>query len=115
MLSIYHASHMKSCAQVWRGGFTACNEGRDAGKRIAADIPITSSLLSTLRPKRRARSRHTHTLGQPSNQKFEILIRPAEGNLVISAKPNQPTGDPGLDISLICVNRVSKFSCLGVG
>lgn len=38
--------------------------------------------------------------------KFEILIRPGQGNLVGAAKPDQPIGDPWTGLSLICAQTV---------
>lgn len=93
VLRICHASFMKSCDQMQRGGFTDYNEGREEGRRIIAGVPITPSFLSTLQPKRRTHNRHTHTLCQPFYKKFKILIRPREGNLVVGVMPDQPTGD----------------------
>lgn len=79
---------------------------------MTADIPVTPSLLSTMQPKRRAQNRYIYTLGQPFNQKFEVLIGPGESNLVVAAKPDQPPGIPDWYLSHLRAN--SKFSCHGV-
>lgn len=105
MLRIYHASHMKSCDQVQRGGFTTDNQGRGEGRRITAGVLITLSFLSTLQPKR-THNRHIHTLCQWFDQKFEIWSRPGKGNLVAAVRPDQPTGGPWTGISLTCVQTV---------
>lgn len=116
VLRIHHASHMKPCDQVWRGGFTTYNEDEDGRRRITAGIPISPSFLSILQPKRRAHSRYTHTLCQVFRQKPEILIRSREGNLVVAAEPDQPAGDPWTGLSLICVQTVFiSFFCIREG
>lgn len=80
-------------------------EGTEGGRpqQVYRDQPFIFVNTTTYTE---GKSRHTHALGQPFNQKFKILTGPGEGNLVIAAKPNQPTGDPLTGFSLLCVQTV---------